>query len=253
MHSAGKNTRSRAASNADDQSSVSLQSLDKKLDKILSQITIINQRLDKLEVNQKDQEKSLQFFHDDLEETKRKVEEIQSNLTQTRGPSQPIENLMKRVEANEHANRAKCIELNGIPYGKGENLIEGMEKLIKHMDFNWLNITTDVDNVYRIRKTKKVIVKFTQTGKRDMFFQRYRKNIASAQALGFGDDQRIYINEVLSSDQASLFWKARNFKKQNQYRYIWTFNQRIYLRKTAETDAIQINSEQDLDTLSNSS
>ena len=230
-------------SSCPDTDAVTLNTLDKKLDKILDQISVINSRLDRVEAKQIEHEKSIEFLFNDLDDTKKK---LVNTASEGNPPSQPIENLLKRLEMNEHASRAKCIELNGIPFGKGENLFEGLEKLAKALKYSWLNITTGIDTVFRVRKTNKVIVKFTQTGKRDMFFQQYRREITTARTLGFDVDQKIYINEVLSEDQGKLFWKTREFKKTNNFRYVWTFNQRIYLRKNTESDAVQISSESDL-------
>lgn len=244
------NTRSRATSSDETTTTITLQSLDRKLDKILDQMSIINKRLDKLEATNDEQERSIEFLHTELETTKQELDRMSHNLSESHHTSpQSLENLIRRVEANEHANRARSIELNGIPFAKEENLVEGVEKLAKHLKFTWLNITTDIDTVYRIKQSKRVIVKFTQTGKRDQFFQLYRKNIANTKALGFKDDQKIYINEVLSKDQANLFWMVRTFKKNYNYKYVWTANQRIYIRKSTDSDAIQIKSKADLDTL----
>ena len=69
--------------------------------------------------------------------------------------------------------------------------------------------------------------------------------------LGFLESSKIFINEVLSAKQSTLFWQARSFKKDYNYRFIWTFNQKIYLRKDANSDAIIINSIEDLEKLKN--
>ena len=66
--------------------------------------------------------------------------------------------------------------------------------------------------------------------------------------VGTGQD-KIYVNEVLSAAQSKLFWQTRNFKATHKYKYVWTFRQKIYIRKTQDSDAININSEDDLNAL----
>ena len=51
-----------------------------------------------------------------------------------------------RVEANKLLNRAKAIELNGILFKSGENLMEDLSKLFKVEKLNDINPTRDIDN-----------------------------------------------------------------------------------------------------------
>jgi uncharacterized coiled-coil protein SlyX len=228
---------------------ISLITIDAKLTELLSQVSKINRRLDAIETRQADYEHSLENLHQEINATNTKLEQLTKSRSELTDKSPSYDNLVKRIEANEHANRAKCLELNGIPFTRGENLLEGFSKLVKATKIDSICPTTDIDNMYRIRDTKRVIIKFTQTNKRDSFFQQYRKNITDTSFLGFKEKDRIFVNEVLSRDQSQLFWKARRFKTEHNFRFIWTFNQKIYLRKTPESDAMQINSQDDIDCL----
>jgi len=38
----------------------------------------------------------------------------------------------------------------------------------------------------------------------------------------------------------------------NHFKYVWTYNQHIYLRKTSDSEAILVNSEEDLENISSS-
>jgi len=85
------------------------------------------------------------------------------------------------VEVNEHSERAKCVELNGIPYKSSEDLTALYQKIVTLLKPNNLPFT-GVDKIYCIRQTKKVIIKFTQTDQRNGFFHIYRRN---TQPLGY--------------------------------------------------------------------
>jgi len=89
---------------------------------------------------------------------------------------------------------------------------------------------TGVDKIYHIRQSKKVIIKFTQTDQRNEFFHGYHRNAQPLSALGFNEQGKIYINEVLSRDQSKLFWKIHQFKMDNHFKYVWTYSQHIYLQ-----------------------
>ncbi|XP_067945270.1 uncharacterized protein [Watersipora subatra] len=227
---------------------ITLASIDLKLTQLIMDVAKIHKRLDLIENKQAEYELSLENFQEEINDVKSKVSELESAKTK-RQQSTTHNNLLMHVEANEHLNRAKAIELNGIPFKSGENLMEGFSKLLKVAKLDDINPTRDIDNIYRIRQTPRILVKFIQTTKRDQFFQLYRRNIIDTSLLGFQEKNRIYINEVLSREQNELFWKAQKFKTNKNFRFIWTFNQRIYLRKTPESDAVQIRTQSDLDDL----
>lgn len=238
-------TRGKSASEDD----ISLKSLDTKLNLIISQLSIINSRVECLETVTKEHEKSLEYVQQELSDTRKEIGSLTKDVTESKLTMENFSNLSTRIAAYEHSSRAKCIELNGIPFQKGENLHEGLEKIVKSLNLNWLRPGIDIDNVYRIKQSKRVVVKFIQTTKRDAFFQHYRKNILSVDALGFNGKEKIFVNEVLSPEQSKLFWKTRKFKSDHNFKFVWTFNQKIYLRKTTDSVAVAVNSENDLNSI----
>ena len=233
--------------NSPSREDANLKSIDSKLDLIISQLASLNKRIDTLESNQTELTKSVEFLSLKYEEIKDQALRLQNEVDILNEKIGSYKSLENRIEAYEYLDRAKCIELNGIPHSENEDLFLGLDKLLQQSKITTINLAHDIDKIYRIRKTKRVIVKFITTTKRDSFFSAYRKNIIDNSKLGFKDTSKIYINEVLSSAQSQLYWQSRNFKKQHNYKYIWTFRQRIYLRKTAESDAIEICKESDLD------
>lgn len=240
--------KTKASTSEGDESEFSI--LNSKLDLLIKEVTDNNKRLKQMETAQADFKKSIEFLYEDVKEYKSKTIELEQKVKSLNASMDTIKSLEDRLEAYEYAERSRCIELNGIPYAKDESLMVGMERILQHIKLTSINITTDIDKIYRIRKTNKVIIKFMQSSKRDAFFQTYRKNILCASALGFtGNSEKIYINEVLSTVQNKLYWQTRNFKKEHNFKYVWTYRQKIFLRKTQESDAVMIGSETDLETL----
>ena len=252
MSSRKKNKQHGSSTTEEESTSQSLfETINSKLDHLISEVAKNNQRLENLEVSQKKMENSVEFLHDELAAYKVKINKLEQNVEALNNTIESFKNLEARVNASEHQDRARCIELNGIPPSKDENLMAGLEKMLKHLKITSISVVTDIDKIYRIRDSKRVIVKFIQSTKRDTFFQSYRKNIMLVSELGFvgtGQD-KIYVNEVLSAAQSKLFWQTRNFKTTHKYKYVWTFRQKIYIRKTQDSDAININSEDDLNAL----
>lgn len=228
---------------------ISLKTLDNKLNRLLSEMGNITSRLTKIEENQREYENSLTFLHQESSDTKAKVVLLETAINEFETKLTGYKTLDAKIEAAEYQDRAKCVELNGIEYTKDECLMMAFDKIIAHLSLPSISSSQDIDKIFRIRKTKRILIKFVHTNKRDTFFNAYRKNIMSTKQVGFQTDSKVYINEVLSVKQRELFWKTRGVKNSHNYKYVWTFAQRIFLRKTAESDAIQINNEGDLDAL----
>ena len=242
-----KKGTTKSTENSDQEAGPKLIDIDEKLNLILTKLGNIEVRLNLIESKQSDFEKSLNHVHQENEGIQLKQRDLSKSIVEIESKIGKLEGLESRIEAAEYAERAKCVELNGIPYDKSENLNLAYQKLLSSLKSD--KLPTTIDKIYRIRQSKRIIIKFTQTNQRNEFFQQYRKNIQSLSALGFKETGRIYINEVLSRAQSTLFWKTRQFKVEYNYKYVWTSNQRIYLRKTPDSDAIPINSEDDLETL----
>ena len=59
------------------------------------------------------------------------------------------------------------------------------------------------------------------------------------------------IYDHLTPKRQQLLVAAKSFKTENNYKYCWTKNSTIYLRKSEETRAIKINEIHDLELLMN--
>ena len=100
-----------------------------------------------------------------MRELENHVPEINQRLFQ-----HTYNNLDARIEVSEHNERAKCIELNGIDFSKGENCMEALDKILKHLELSTITPSQDIDKIYRIKQSKRIVVKFVHTNKRDVFF-----------------------------------------------------------------------------------
>lgn len=223
--------------------------LNSKLDLLIDKVSATNNKIEKLEISQKELEKSISYLHEDFAESKDKIKTLEDKVEKLSSTVDSYKNLAKRIDGYEYAERARCVELNGIPFKNEENLMEGLSKILHLVNVPSINIASDIDKIYRIRKSNRIVIKFLQSTKRDDFFYTYRKNIIDISKLGFKENTKVYINEVLSTSQSKLFWLTRSFKTEHNYKYVWTFRQKIYLRKTEDSDAILINNEEDLTTL----
>ena len=88
-----------------------------------------------------------------------------------------------------------------------------------------------------------IIVKFVRCDTKDAFYQaRIKLKDMTSKALGFPDENRMYISQSLSAANCELFNKAYKLKKDLDYKFLWTSNRRVLLRATEAPSVISIHS-----------
>ena len=77
---------------------------------------------------------------------------------------------------------------------------------------------------------------------------RNRKLLRNADLKNFSIEgtSKIFINENLTPTRKKLFWKAKQLAKTNNYKFFWTVNGNVFVRKAEETEAVLIKNEHDL-------
>ena len=79
-------------------------------------------------------------------------------------------------------------------------------------------------------------------------FYHARKNLKNLTASDFGYQSRnkVYINENLTRKNKELFNSTLKIKKEKGFKYIWTNQGRIYLRKNEASSPVHIKNQSDL-------
>ena len=77
-----------------------------------------------------------------------------------------------------------------------------------------------------------IIAKFVRRDIRDVIYSKRRNlSLKSTQNLGLSASNRIYINESLTPQSRAILTEAKRFRNQNGFKFIWTRNGRVFLRK----------------------
>ncbi|XP_052750039.1 uncharacterized protein LOC128200485, partial [Galleria mellonella] len=98
-----------------------------------------------------------------------------------------------------------------------------------------------------ISRPRPLVVRLTRRTHRDQMLAaaRVRRDITTA-GLGLAlADQRIYVNERLTQTNRRLFYKARVESLRVQWKYLWTREGKIYVRKEHGSPRHRIRSEND--------
>ncbi|XP_046685216.1 uncharacterized protein LOC124370954 [Homalodisca vitripennis] len=164
--------------------------------------------------------------------------------------------LETRIEDLENYSRRNCVEIQGIPEEKEEQVSELVKKVGKALD---VNITDSmIDACHRIGKktsernqARGIVVKFVRrTDKEELMKKRReKKRDFSTRHLGLTMDIPVYLNESLSPARRRLLAQARQLRKERGYKYIWLRNGNILLRKEEKAPVVEIRTQADLNGL----
>lgn len=153
-----------------------------------------------------------------------------------------INDLEAKIVILDQYSRNKNIEIHGIPSADGENCKSIVTKIAKELNINLLDSDVDVAHRLKLNHTNKqmpIIVQFTSRSIRDTFINKKRLTITNKNIANLQIGATIYINENLNSETKSLLWQARNKGRENNYKYIWCRNSKIFVRK-ADNSPIKV-------------
>lgn len=156
---------------------------------------------------------------------------------------------MQRIDNNSNGRK---IEIHGIPLHQNENLEEIVIKIAENFD-QQLKIE-DIDEAYRIkqnkdnRKNNPIMISFVRKSTKEKFMSMRKKRSFFTDEIGFKDIRtQIYINEYLTKQRKELLWKTKQTKTEKKYKFLWTKNGNIFIRRTENSEIVRITSEEDLE------
>lgn len=173
-----------------------------------------------------------------------------------------ITNLQAQLNSQAQQMLRNEVELTGIPEELNENphhilmttaVKAGLQLLETDVDFVARAGPRRRDNENR-NVSRPLVIRFTRRAKRDEFHKAVKSRRLSSNDLEIkGPSQKIFANERLTHANRVLFRDARMRAKAAGYKYCWTYNGSIYIRKREGrgkgTEAIPIRCNDDLDRL----
>ena len=211
--------------------------------------TVFKNEFENINIKTEDIKKSVEFlssqYDEMLAENKKlklemndvnKIAEVQNKkILELEGI---VKNNKKQINAMENLSRFSNLEVHGIQYMPNEKT----ERII----FNTLKIVdpdikqTDIVSTFRLNKQRAndggipdgpIIVKFANNESRSRCYSN-RKKLAGFAFKSIGiEAERIFINENLCPASRQLFYKANLQKKKLKWRFIWTNNGTIKMKK----------------------
>ena len=132
--------------------------------------------------------------------------------------------------------RRECLEIRGIPGTAGEDTNEIVKKIGALIEVDISD--TDISVSHRIPLSNNgeagstpirhpaIVVKFTNRRIRDRFYKaRTKLKSYNIRDIGLGryGENNIFIQESLTEAKRKLFKNCLKFRKENNYKFIWTF------------------------------
>lgn len=226
--------------------------------KLKSLETTFKDSIKEISIQNKDIKTSIEFISNMYEEMRMKLENCEQ---QQRKDRLYIKALEDRLDNVERGIRSSSLEVRNIPQKETENK-DDLIKIVQNIG-SVLNTPIDKSEIKELFRTKKrnsknspIIVELTTVLKKEKIIssvkkykQEKRDLIKTTQISVDGPAVPIHISENLSFKMKRLHFLAREFARTNEYKYCWTSNGNIYIRKTDGQAAVRLNNETDLENL----
>ena len=225
------------------------------------ELSPINAKLDGLTTKLSDIDTAVNFLSgkydallNQLKDTNRKVNSHASDVAKVKENLKEIERLAysasSKVEQIAQYLRRDCLEITGIATNEecsAEAIIKSISDVIGvPLQDSDISIAHPIPT-YKVGAPPKLIVKFTRHSVRDIFYLNRRK-LARKKAkdlpnLNLSSEAEVLVSESLTSFKKKLFGDVNKVKKHLKWKYIWTYNGRIFIREDENKPSFSFDNE----------
>lgn len=202
----------------------------------------------------------IQQFRNEIVEMKNELKELDRFKAEVIELRAEVSDLRRQLDTREQRLFLKDIEISGITEQNGENLSHILANVTGKLGVDL--DPRDIDDIKRIgvrgyggnsgaERPRPVIVTFTRRAPRDQLLRaaRVRRGLTTDMIQVPGNPRRIYLNEHLTKSNRVLYSKARAAGTQLKFKFVWTSNGKIFMRRTETSSVLSISSEAVIDKL----
>ncbi|KOB65473.1 Zinc finger DNA binding protein [Operophtera brumata] len=219
----------------------------------------IESKLIDIHKNTGDIEKSMEFLATNFEEMSKKVDNLEQQI---KNKQTQIDNLEDKYENLQRSARSSTLEIRNVPNSPNETkevlssyIVQMSETVGAKMSSN------DIKDIFRVpgksETNKPIIAELTTTIQKlrlikavKSFNVSNRANKLNAFHLGLrGHSSPVFVVEHLTSKGNRLHYLARELTRAGQYKYCWTSNGKVFVRKMDGAPLVLINSEEQMEGL----
>lgn len=211
--------------------------------------------LSELKIQNSKIQQSADFISNQYEDLRKEIISLQKERQEQKAY---IENLEKKVQDLQFKSRSSCIEVRNVPQ-KEKEVNEDLTRTVSNIGkaVGMPVQSNELRDVYRLPgkpgTTRPIVVEFsTVSAKQNMLsavrdFNKNAKNKEdklNTDLAGIpGQRQPVYVADFLPSSSKKLFFLTREFAKKNGYKFCWSTNSNIFLRKEQGEKQILVHSE----------
>ncbi|XP_037977412.2 uncharacterized protein LOC119694682 [Plutella xylostella] len=224
--------------------------------KLKSMETTFKDSVKEISNQNKDIRASIEFISKMYDEMRVKIDTYEK---QQKKDHLYIKTLEDRIDNIERGMRSSSLEVRNIPVKSTESK-DDLIKIVKDIG-SVLNTPIEASEIKELFRTKKrnsnnspIIVEFTSVLKKEKIinsikkYKQEKRDIMKTSHINIqGPVVPIHISENLTFKMKRLHFLAREFARSHEYKYCWTSNGNVYIRKTDGQTAIRLNNEADLE------
>lgn len=161
-----------------------------------------------------------------------------------------VQELECNMEELQQYTRNRNIQIDGIPKKNDEKLKEIVQTIGSKIDVNIKE--SDIDAIHRIptRSTtnpEPIVVQFvTRQMKETMMVKAKTTRISTNDINTQYPNKPVYINDHLTKYRKQIMFEVRRLKNEKNYKFLWSRNGKIFIRKDENSVVINLNNLDDL-------
>lgn len=203
---------------------------------------------------------SLEFAHASIKELQQQLKKEQEKNVALNNENKALqksyhdlegktEGLESRVVQSEQYSRNKNIEIRGVVECENENTFAVVAKIGEAIKEPITKLDVECCHRVPVRNSDNgnIIVQLKSREKRNAILQKAKKARLTNDALELQNSEPIYVNEHLCPALKKLLGMTVSRKREYAWKSAWTFNGKIFAKKTDDSRMIQINNERDLE------
>jgi len=187
-------------------------------------------------------------LHEKYDEVSQRQEKLQVEVNHLQTANKDLAAMYERSLQYSYRDD---LEIKGVPVLSRENCSEIVKKIAIASD---IQISPhDISTSHRAfhprpgqSRTPSIIVRFVRRDKRDEILHACRAKRLNTSCLGMNNGAQIFVNEHLTPLTKRLFFLASERKRERNWKFIWTSQCKVLLRKQDGGPVSHIASEQDL-------
>ncbi|XP_048590563.1 uncharacterized protein LOC125573820 [Nematostella vectensis] len=219
------------------------------------EMNLFRKKIDEIEASQKFLASQYDKVLSNLQGTNRSVQDMNANIQHVTQDlietKEWLDELDSRLDEQQQYGRRDCLEFVGIPKVDNDDPVK---LVIETAALAGVEVKEDdISIAHRLKPTKKgqdrIIAKFIRRSKRDEVYSN-RKNLKQKRTKdlptvrdqpaesGVSRTAHIFINESLTPYRKKLFSRISNYRRQCNFKFIWTANGKIWLRESETSNSI---------------